>query len=66
MNFNSIDFLWIFLPVTVAGYCLLSQFKGKHSITIKNIFLFFASFFFYAWGSIPSIPFFLASIAIAW
>ena len=48
MLFTSLEFLLMFLPVAVAGHFLL---PGK----AKNVWLLFASLFFYAWGE----PFFV-------
>lgn len=45
MLFSSIDFLFRFLPVVVAGYFLLPFRYG-----LKNIWLLAASLLFYAWG----------------
>ena len=44
MLFSSLIFLFLFLPLTLAGYYLLPGTK------YKNIFLFLVSIFFYAWG----------------
>lgn len=50
MVFSSIIFLSFFLPITIAIYFLL----GKNNL--RNLFLLFASLFFYAWGE-PKIVF---------
>lgn len=44
MAFNSIYFLWTFLPVAFLGYYLIDK-------KYQNYFLLFFSLFFYAWGS---------------
>ena len=44
MLFSSLIFLFLFLPLTLAGYYLFSGTR------YKNIFLFIVSIFFYAWG----------------
>ena len=44
MLFSSLIFLFLFLPLTLAGYYLLPGTR------YKNIFLFLVSIFFYAWG----------------
>lgn len=43
MLFSTLTFLFIFLPVVLAGYYLIND-------RFKNIFLLIASLFFYAWG----------------
>lgn len=61
MLFNSIGFLFFFLPLTVVVYYLLSNFlSGKWLL----LFLSAASLLFYAIGSRRSVPILLASIAI--
>ncbi|GMO55860.1 MAG: MBOAT family protein [Treponemataceae bacterium] len=46
MLFSSNIFLFLFLPAVLVGYFLL------HNRTLRNVFLFFASLFFYAWGEV--------------
>ena len=55
MIFSSMFFLWIFLPLTFAGYFV----AGKK---LKNVFLLFMSLFFYAWGEPVYILLMLVSI----
>ena len=57
MLFTSIEFLFLFLPLTLAGYFLL-PFKGG----LKNYWLLAASLFFYAWGEPSFVLMMLASI----
>lgn len=45
MLFSSLEFLFLFLPIVLAGYFLPSQ-----DITFRNSWLFAASLFFYTWG----------------
>lgn len=47
MVFSSMTFLWIFLPVTLAGYYLLSL-AGKQ--TLRNVWLLLCSILFYSFG----------------
>ena len=42
MQFNSLSFIFVFLPVTLAGYLLLRKTR------FANLFIFAASIFFYA------------------
>ncbi len=59
MLFNSLHFIFFFLPITVAGYYLIGSYFGKkYSI----IWLIVCSFFFYAWWSVPYALLLLASI----
>lgn len=57
MLFNSIYFLFLFLPVFFTIYFLLPD-------RLKNAFTLFASIFFYAWGA-PSFVFVLSAAVIA-
>lgn len=43
MVFSSLLFLWLFLPVVVAGYYIVPS-------KCKNILLLISSLLFYAWG----------------
>ena len=52
MVFSSIEFLFLFLPVVVAGYYLLPK-------RARNVWLLLASLAFYAWGE-PSFVFVMA------
>ena len=55
MAFNSMSFLWIFLPITLILYYFTF---GK----FKNLFLVLASLIMYAWGSTETLPILLISI----
>lgn len=63
MLFSSMIFVWIFLPVVLAGNFLLTKLGGCH---VANIFLLIASLFFYAWGEPVYVFLMLASITINW
>jgi len=56
--FTSIEFLFLFLPVVLAGYYLLPSRFG-----LKNFWLLCASLFFYAWGEPSFVAVMLLSIA---
>ena len=58
MVFSSTLFLFLFLPVVITGYYL------SPGIRMRNIFLLFASLFFYAWGENFYLLLMLASIAL--
>lgn len=55
MTFNSMIFLWLFLPLILIIYFFLNN-------TLKNIFLVLLSLFIYAWGSLQTIWILLISI----
>lgn len=59
MVFSSMFFMWVYLPIVILGYHI----AGKK---YKNIFLVFASLFFYAWGEPVYILLMLFSIAFNW
>lgn len=58
MLFTSTDFLYLFLPVTVLFYYVFL----RKSRMLQNIFLLFASLFFYAWGEPKFVLVMLLSI----
>ena len=61
MLFNSYEFIFVYLPITLLGYYLTAKF-------IKNgaakIFLIFASVCFYSYWDINNLPILLASIVV--
>ena len=61
MVFSSIEFLFYFLPVTLAGYFLLRRWRGA-----SNIFLSVMSLGFYAFGAPKFFPIMMASIVMNW
>jgi alginate O-acetyltransferase complex protein AlgI len=59
MLFNSYEFIFLFLPVTVIVYYLLNHLR----LTLaSNAWLLFASLFFYGWWDIRYMPLLLGSI----
>ena len=58
MLFSSIEFLFLFLPIVLAGYYVLPFRFG-----LKNAWLLAASLFFYAWGEPRFVFVMVASIA---
>ena len=62
MVFSSPVFLFLFLPLVVMIY-YNPLIKGRK---FKNIFLFFASIGFYAWGEPLYVFLMLLSIVITW
>ena len=61
MVFSSIEFLFYFLPVVLAGYYLLKRWRG-----LSNVFLSVMSLGFYAFGAPKFFPIMMASIAMNW
>ncbi len=59
MLFSSLSFLLYFLPPVL----LIHYFLPKKA---QNIFLFFASLLFYAWGDAKYVPLFFALLAVDW
>lgn len=59
MVFSSLTFLLYFLPITLIVYFLLS-----FSISLQNLWLFFVSLVFYAWGEPSYLVILLISIVI--
>ena len=62
MVFSDSIFLFVFFPVVLTIYYLLHITTGNY--LVKNIFLFFVSIFFYAWGNFLFLPVILISIII--
>ena len=59
MLFNSYEFIFLFLPVTVIVYFFLNK---KRMIIASNVWLLLASFFFYSWWNIRFLPLLCGSI----
>ncbi|MHB8708808.1 MAG: MBOAT family O-acyltransferase [Desulfuromonadales bacterium] len=59
MLFNSYEFLFLFLPVTLAGYLLCNRLRLG---TAANAWVLAASLFFYAWWDTDYLPLILGSI----
>lgn len=62
MLFSSVTFLYFFLPAVLFCYFVLF----RKSRMLQNIFLFFASLFFYAWGEPKFVFVMCASILFNW
>ncbi|MFK8030363.1 MAG: MBOAT family protein [Gammaproteobacteria bacterium] len=61
MLFNSYEFLFVFLPLTVAGYFLLGRFG---SATVAKLWLILTSLFFYGWWNPVYLILLVGSILI--
>lgn len=62
MVFSSTTFLYLYFPTVIAVYYLILR-KNRY---LQNIFLLFASLFFYAWGEPKFVLVMIASILINW
>ena len=58
MLFNSYEFIFLFLPITVVGFFLIS----KRSHNAGTLWLVLASLFFYGWWDVRYVPLLCASI----
>nr|WP_297496400.1 MBOAT family protein [Ferrovum sp.] len=58
MLFNSYQFLFLFLPITILGFFQI----GRYSRSISSLWLFSASLFFYGWWNPAYVSLLLASI----
>lgn len=63
MLFNSAEFIFLFLPITLIGYFWLSQSKYANRPKSKLIWLVAASLFFYSWWNPWNLPIILVSLA---
>ena len=60
MLFNSYEFIFVFLPITLFIYFYLNH---KRLTKASNFFLVLSSLFFYSWWNIAYLPLILGSIA---
>ncbi|AWB46348.1 membrane-bound O-acyltransferase family protein [Paenibacillus sp. CAA11] len=60
MLFNSYEFIFVFMPVTVIVYFILNRFR---LIFASKLWLALSSLFFYCWWDIHYLPLLLGSIA---
>jgi Predicted membrane protein involved in D-alanine export len=58
--FNSIQFLFVFLPITFAGFMLI----GRKSDTLAALWLGCASLAFYAWWNVSFVALLLGSVVL--
>jgi D-alanyl-lipoteichoic acid acyltransferase DltB (MBOAT superfamily) len=59
MLFNSAEFLFVFLPIVLAGVALLHRWKGREAVLL---WLAVASVFFYGWWSPAQVPLLIGSV----
>lgn len=59
MLFNSVEFIFVFLPITFIIYFYLN---AKKLTDLSKGFLFFSSLFFYSWWNIVYLPLILCSM----
>lgn len=60
MLFNSIEFIFCFLPIAYLGYVFLQKWSKSAALS----YLTAASFFFYAWWDLSALPILCSSIII--
>lgn len=60
MLFNSYEFIFVFMPVTVIVYFLLNRFR---LVFASKLWLALSSLFFYCWWDVRYLPLLLGSIA---
>ena len=60
---NSYEFIFLFLPVSLAVYYLLNRMRLT---TGANAWLLFVSLFFYSWWDVSYLPLILGSILLIW
>ena len=58
MLFNSYEFIFLFLPIAVIGFFLVSKFRRQYG----TLWLVLASLFFYGWWNYRYVPLLMASI----
>jgi alginate O-acetyltransferase complex protein AlgI len=61
MLFNSFEFIFLLLPITIAGYYLLWKLNKNH---LAQIWLVITSLFFYGWWNPRYLPIIIGSIVI--
>ena len=61
MLFNSYEFIFVYLPITLLGYYLTAKFIKNEA---AKLFLIFASLCFYSYWDINNLPILLSSIAV--
>jgi alginate O-acetyltransferase complex protein AlgI len=61
MLFNSLVYLYLFLPIVVIGYLIASRFL---SVRVKNVWLVGASLFFYGFWNPLYVPLLIGSIVV--
>ena len=59
MLFNSFEFIFLFLPISIIGYFIINHFHNR----LAKFWLVSASLFFYSWWNIKYLPLILVSIA---
>lgn len=61
MLFNSYEYIFLFLPVSILVYFLLNRFT---STSLAKAWLVLSSLFFYSWWNVAYLPLILASILV--
>ncbi|HEY9878704.1 MAG TPA: MBOAT family protein [Leptolyngbyaceae cyanobacterium] len=63
MLFNSVEFIFLFLPITLIGYFWLGSPRYANQPKLKIIWLAITSLFFYSWWNPWNLPIILVSLA---
>lgn len=63
MLFNSFEFVFLFLPISLIGFFAISRRKENIEQQLPIVWLVFASLFFYGWWKPLNLPLILTSIA---
>ena len=61
MLFNSYEFILVYLPITLFGYCALAKYFGN---IFAKYFLIAVSLVFYSYWDIRNLPILLISITV--
>ena len=64
MLFNSVTFLFFFLPVSLIAYYLLGLLPFRWKMSLQNLLLVGLSLVFFAWGGLDAVTFLVALIIV--
>ncbi|HIZ84275.1 MAG TPA: hypothetical protein H9668_07665 [Firmicutes bacterium] len=64
MLFNSVTFLFFFLPVSLIAYYLLGLLPFRWRMSLQNLLLVGLSLVFFAWGGLDAVTFLVALIIV--
>jgi alginate O-acetyltransferase complex protein AlgI len=63
MLFNTIEYIFVFLPIAILGYFLLNH---QHLVLAAKWWLVGSSIIFYAWWNLNNLPILLVSMLANW
>lgn len=64
MLFNSVTFLFFFLPISLIAYYLLGLLPFRWKMSLQNLLLVGLSLVFFAWGGLDAVTFLVALIIV--